>query len=108
MHAGDGVMVVVFNDPVPVENPALQAVLMALKMRDAIEALTETWRRWGHDNGFGIGRRRAIFGKKGPHDSGGDFGLRYSSALVIGCERREGRLRITIDREQLLGVRDAA
>jgi GAF domain-containing protein len=53
-YAGDGVMVV-FNDPVPVENPALQAVLMALEMRDAIEALTETWRRWGHEIGFGIG-----------------------------------------------------
>ncbi len=53
-YAGDGVMVV-FNDPVPVENPAVQAVLMALEMRDAIAALTETWRRWGHDIGFGIG-----------------------------------------------------
>jgi GAF domain-containing protein len=53
-YAGDGVMVV-FNDPVPVENPALQAVLMALEMRDAIAALTETWRRWGHEIGFGIG-----------------------------------------------------
>ena len=53
-YAGDGVMVV-FNDPVPVENPALQAVLMALEMRDAIAALTETWRRWGHNIGFGIG-----------------------------------------------------
>ena len=53
-YAGDGVMVV-FNDPVPVENPALQAVLMALEMRDAIGALTETWRRWGHDIAFGIG-----------------------------------------------------
>ena len=53
-YAGDGLMVV-FNDPVPVENPALQAVLMALEMRDAIAALTETWRRWGHDIGFGIG-----------------------------------------------------
>ena len=53
-YAGDGVMVV-FNDPVPVENPALQAVLMALEMRDAIADLTETWRRWGHDIGFGIG-----------------------------------------------------
>ena len=46
---------VVFNDPVPVENPALQAVLMALEVRDAIGALTETWRRLGHDIGFGIG-----------------------------------------------------
>jgi two-component system, NtrC family, sensor kinase len=53
-YAGDGVMVV-FNDPVPVENPALQAVLMALEMRDAIGALTETWRRLGHEIGFGIG-----------------------------------------------------
>jgi len=53
-YAGDGVMVV-FNDPVPVENPALQAVLMALEMREAIGALTEKWRRLGHDIGFGIG-----------------------------------------------------
>jgi GAF domain-containing protein len=53
-YAGDGVMVI-FNDPVPVENPALQAVLMALEVRDAIGALTETWRRLGHDIGFGIG-----------------------------------------------------
>jgi class 3 adenylate cyclase len=53
-YAGDGVMVV-FNDPVPVENAALQAVLMGLEMRDAIGALTEKWRRLGHDIGFGIG-----------------------------------------------------
>jgi class 3 adenylate cyclase len=53
-YAGDGVMVI-FNDPVPVENPALQAVLMALEVRDAIGSLTKTWRRLGHDIGFGIG-----------------------------------------------------
>ena len=53
-YAGDGVMVV-FNEPVPVENPALQAVLMALEMRDAIGALTATWSRLGHEIGFGIG-----------------------------------------------------
>ena len=53
-YAGDGVMVV-FNDPVPVEKPALQAVLMALEMREVIGALTEKWRRLGHDIGFGIG-----------------------------------------------------
>ena len=43
-YAGDGVMVV-FDDPVPVENPALQAVLMALELRDALGALTQTWSR---------------------------------------------------------------
>ena len=53
-YAGDGVMVV-FNDPVPVENPALQAVIMALELREAIGALTATWRRFGHDIGYGIG-----------------------------------------------------
>jgi adenylate cyclase len=53
-YAGDGVMVV-FNDPVPVDNPAPQAVLMAIEMREAIGALTDTWRRWGHEIGFGIG-----------------------------------------------------
>ena len=57
-YAGDGVMVI-FNDPVPVENPALQAVLMALEVRDAIGALTETWQQWGHDLGFGTGLRTA-------------------------------------------------
>jgi GAF domain-containing protein len=53
-YAGDGVMVV-FNDPVPVENPALQAVLMALELRDALGTLTTTWSRLGHEIGFGIG-----------------------------------------------------
>jgi adenylate cyclase len=53
-YAGDGVMVV-FNDPVPVEKPALQAVLMALEMRDAIGGLTGNWRELGHEIGFGIG-----------------------------------------------------
>ena len=53
-YAGDGVMVV-FNDPIPVNNPAIQAVQMALEMRGAIGALTEKWRRLGHDIGFGIG-----------------------------------------------------
>src|SRR3974390_3253175 len=53
-YAGDGVMVV-FNDPVPVDNPPMQAVLMALEMRETIGALLEKWRQLGHDVGFGIG-----------------------------------------------------
>jgi class 3 adenylate cyclase len=53
-YAGDGVMVV-FNDPVPVDNPPLQGVLMALEMRGALGALMDRWRRLGHDIGFGIG-----------------------------------------------------
>ncbi len=53
-YAGDGVMVI-FNAPVPVENPPLRAVQMALEMRTALSALMEKWRRLGHDIGFGIG-----------------------------------------------------
>ena len=52
--AGDGVMLI-FNDPLPIDKPELQAVRMALEMRDAIETLAEKWRRLGHDIGFGIG-----------------------------------------------------
>jgi adenylate cyclase len=53
-YAGDGVMAV-FNDPIPVDNPALQAVLMAIDLRAAIAELIEKWRKLGHDIGFGIG-----------------------------------------------------
>jgi adenylate cyclase len=52
--AGDGVMVIL-NDPVPLPNPALVAVMMALEMRSAIAALVQKWRRLGHELGFGIG-----------------------------------------------------
>jgi len=51
---GDGVMVI-FNDPLPLPNPPLHAVQMALEMRTAIGALAENWRRRGHEIGFGIG-----------------------------------------------------
>ena len=50
-YAGDGVMVI-FNDPVPVENPALQAVLMALEMRGATpRARAPAHRRKAIDHG---------------------------------------------------------
>ena len=53
-YAGDGVMVI-FNAPVTVPEPALAAVKMALEMRAALSALIDKWRRLGHDLGFGIG-----------------------------------------------------
>jgi class 3 adenylate cyclase len=53
-YAGDGIMII-FNDPIPVSNPALQAVQMALEMREAIDTLTQKWRQIGHEIGFGIG-----------------------------------------------------
>ncbi len=51
---GDG-LIVYFNDPLPCPNPAERAVRLAIGMRDAMAALAETWRRRGHEIGFGIG-----------------------------------------------------
>jgi adenylate cyclase len=51
---GDG-MLVFFNDPVPCEEPARQAVLLALAMRDRTAELSAQWRRRGHELTLGIG-----------------------------------------------------
>ena len=52
--AGDGVMIV-FNDPVPVDNHELQAIRMAVVMRDSVGALARDWKRRGFTLGFGVG-----------------------------------------------------
>jgi class 3 adenylate cyclase len=46
---------VFFNDPVPCPDPAARAVQMAIAMRDAVQALLDTWRRRGYALGFGTG-----------------------------------------------------
>jgi class 3 adenylate cyclase len=51
---GDGMMVF-FNDPVPVPNPAERAVRMALAMRDALKRLRERWHKRGVDLDLGVG-----------------------------------------------------
>jgi len=51
---GDGLMVF-FNDPVPVPDPAARAALMAIAMRDRVAELGVEWRRRGYDLGIGIG-----------------------------------------------------
>ena len=51
---GDGMMVF-FNDPVPIPDPAIRAVEMACDMRDACGQLAAKWRKSGFDLGAGIG-----------------------------------------------------
>jgi adenylate cyclase len=48
-------MLVIFNDPVVVEDPASRAVRMALEMQQRFEELVTAWRRRGHDISLGIG-----------------------------------------------------
>jgi len=52
--SGDGVMIL-FNDPLPLEQPELAAIRMALEMRGAVEGLAKGWKKRGHDLGFGVG-----------------------------------------------------
>ena len=52
--AGDGMMIF-FNDPVPVPNPAERAIRMTLAMRERVKALTSKWQKLGYDLGFGVG-----------------------------------------------------
>ena len=52
--AGDGMMIF-FNDPVPVENPAERAVRMAVAMREQAAGLTAKWKKQGYELDLGIG-----------------------------------------------------
>jgi adenylate cyclase len=51
---GDG-MLVFFNDPVQLEDPAWDAVRLAIAMRERTATLSQQWRRRGHDLALGIG-----------------------------------------------------
>ncbi|MGF9758392.1 adenylate/guanylate cyclase domain-containing protein [Microvirga sp. 0TCS3.31] len=52
--SGDGLMVLV-NAPVPVANPALQAVDLAVEMQLSVQNLITGWQRQGYRIGFGVG-----------------------------------------------------
>ena len=51
---GDGITVL-FNDPIPVPNPAERAVRMALAIRECVKEMSVDWSRRGYDLGLGIG-----------------------------------------------------
>ena len=51
---GDGIMVL-FNDPLPCEDPAGDAVRLAVAMRARMAELSKKWKRLGYRLGFGVG-----------------------------------------------------
>jgi adenylate cyclase len=52
--AGDGVMIF-FNDPLPVERPAVQGVRMAIELQQAFRPIEDAWLARGHKVALGVG-----------------------------------------------------
>ena len=48
-------MMIFFNDPVVVPNPAERALRMAMAMRERVNDISRGWRKHGHDLSLGIG-----------------------------------------------------
>jgi len=51
---GDGI-VIIFNDPIPCEDHAQHATLMALEMRDRVKDLRVAWMKKGYNLDLGVG-----------------------------------------------------
>lgn len=54
LRMGDGIMVL-FNDPLPCDDPAGDAVRLAIAMRERMAELCTQWKRLGYRLGFGVG-----------------------------------------------------
>jgi len=52
--AGDGMMIF-FNDPAPIPDPAERAMRMTLAMRERVNELTVKWHKLSYDLDFGVG-----------------------------------------------------
>ncbi len=92
---GDGMMIF-FNDPVPVDDPAERAVRMAVAMRDQVAALTGRWRKRGYDLGLGVGIAQGYatigaIGFEGRWDYGAIGNVTNLAARLCG-EARSGQI----------------
>ena len=112
--AGDAVMVV-FNDPLPVEQHELQAVKMALAVRVAAGELAMNWRRHGHALDFGIGIAQGYatigaIGFEGRRDYG-TIGTVCNTAARLCGEAKPGQIlisqRVCVRVEQAIEVESA-
>jgi class 3 adenylate cyclase/PAS domain-containing protein len=95
---GDGVMIL-FNDPLPVENHELQAIRMSLVMRDSVAVLARGWKKRGHELGFGVGiaggyATIGTIGFEGRLDYGAIGAVTNLSARLCG-EAKDGQILIS-------------
>jgi adenylate cyclase len=108
-YAGDGIMVF-FNDPIPTPDPARRAIEMAVAMREAAQVLLRSWRRHGHDIGFGVGISQgyATLGQIGFAERM-DYtaiGTVTNLAARLCAEAKDGQ--ILVSRRVAIAVEDAA
>ena len=93
--SGDGIMVF-FNDPVPIPDPAERAVKMAMAMRKAAGDLIAAWRRRGRELGFGAGIAQgyATLGQIGFAERSGytAIGTVCNIAARLCAEARDGQI----------------
>jgi adenylate cyclase len=96
--SGDGIMVF-FNDPVPIPDPAERAVTMAAAMREAAGALTVAWRRRGRELGFGAGIAQgyATLGQIGFSERSGytAIGTVCNVAARLCAEAKDGQILVS-------------
>jgi class 3 adenylate cyclase len=95
---GDGMMIF-FNDPVPVDNPAERAIRMAVAMRDRVTELATRWRKLGYglDLGVGIAHGYATIGAigfEGRWDYGAVGAVTNLAARLCG-EARPGQILVS-------------
>jgi adenylate cyclase len=93
--SGDGIMVF-FNDPVPIPDPAARAVNMAMAMREAAVTLIADWRERGRDLGFGAGIAQgyATLGQIGFSERSGytAIGTVCNVAARLCAEAKDGQI----------------
>ena len=77
---GDGIMVL-FNDPLPCDDPAGDAVRLAMAMRARMAELCAGWKRMGHKLGFGLGVSLG-YATVGMVGSGGRFDYTASGTAI--------------------------
>jgi len=111
--SGDGIMVF-FNDPVPIPDPAERAVKMAMAMREAACTLIASWRRRGRLLGFGAGIAQgyATLGQIGFAERSGytAIGTVCNLAARLCAEAQDGQIligqRVAIAVEQTITLED--
>jgi len=107
--AGDGILIF-FNDPLPIPDPALRAARMALEMQTAFAPLRARWLKSGHDLHLGIGMAQGFatlgaFGFEGRWDYSAIGGVVNLAARL--CDEAKGG-QILINRRMRAALDDAA